>query len=500
MITYRLDQEPWIPVKLTNGTQTEVSLSEVFRQAQEIRAIAGNPPEVAVLHRLLLAIFQRAVPLQGDDPWEEAYQQPANPLGVAAEYVTRLGPTCFDLFHPENPFMQHPRLAPGDKPMAVILYDRAAGNNPVFLDASQEAGATSIPSGIAARALLVNMAFGGSHPDKSNPLSSGKENTMYAGPLCARMVVIVEGQNLAQNLLLNSLVEEKVGTAAWERQMAEHPKKSKAEGIADRYTRTTRFVRLRPSHDGRHCLSVALHMGEQIEESDEPDDPMMPLYVAKDGKFKVQRLDPERALWRSSHVLFNAQADPKNGRPARALAQLRRLASTGLIPSDQAVGLRVVGVAGNAQGPTTELWRDEVLPFSLSLVQDDAAYARLEQAVKLAHDAEEKLRKRIYRFAARYLQAAIPNPDPKDVARLAESLDPGHHRFWSALAPEGEKLGLAKIDPEKWQETVNAASNRAYEQAVNRIPVSGRRLQAQYLKDSTASSTKSKKASVKTPS
>lgn len=485
MPSYRLDLEPWIPVQWKDGRNGEVSLTDIFRQAPLIRRIQGTPLEVAVLHRLIFAIFHRAHPLDSYSDWLLAWGDPSAPLESAAQYVSELGKECFDLYHMDRPFMQHPRLLPGDKPLAVLQYERAQGNNPVFLDASQEGDQLPISSSTAARALLVNMAFGGSHPDKCNPLSTGKENTMYAGPLCARLVVILEGLTLVQTLLLNRIIGKPVGRPAWERPMPNHPITTESEGIADRYTRTTRFIRLRPSESGQECLSVALHMGERIEEGDKPEDPMMPLYLASDKKQKVQRLYTDRAVWRSSHVLLNLESGQEKLVPAAAMEQFGRLCARYLETPPES-SLRVVGVAGNAQGPTTDIWRDESLPFRISLGEDSLLAANLTVAVKFAETEAEALKKRLYSFAKRYMEAAVPNPDKKDVIRLAESLAPGLASYWAELAHDGERLGLGVTSKESWEEKVRIASKKTFEQAVEMLPVSGRRLQAQYGRASSA--------------
>jgi CRISPR system Cascade subunit CasA len=486
MPSYRLDLEPWIPVQWKDGRNGEVSLADIFRQAPLIRRIQGTPLEVAVLHRLIFAIFHRAHPLESSSSWLQAWDDRSAPLESATQYVSERGKECFDLYHRDRPFMQHPRLLPGDKPVAVLQYERAQGNNPVFLDASQEGDQLTISSATAARALLVNMAFGGSHPDKSNPLSTGKEDTMYAGPLCARLVVILEGSTLDQTLLLNRIIGEPVGRPAWERPMPDHPTSTESEGIADRYSRTTRFIRLRLSESGQECRSVALHMGERIEEGDEPEDPMMPQYFAEsDKKMKVQRLHADKALWRSSNVLLSMRPEDRKCRPARALAQFGELCAEYIDPP-VGINLRVTGVAGNAQGPTTDIWRDECLPFCVAVRGDTDLAANIMAAIEFAETEAEALKKRLYSFAKRYMEAAVPNPDKKDVIRLSESLAPGLASYWAELAHDGERLGLGVTSKESWEEKVRIASKKTFEQAVEMLPVSGRRLQAQYGRASSA--------------
>lgn len=495
MPSFPLDQSPWIPVEMLDGSTQEVSLSGALSEAHRIRRLAGSPLEAAVLHRLLLAILHWACDVPDPDAWAALWQEPRSAMNAALERI-RKESGIFDLYDDERPFLQHPLLAPGTKPMAVLLYDRAQGNNPVFLDASTEDDALPASSAESARGLLVNLAFGGAHPDKSSPLSRGKDNTMFAGPLCARLIVVVEGQNLAKTLVLNLLYGEKAGKPAWERLVPPHPGKTLSEGLADRYTRLTRFIRLLPSEDGSQAISTALHMGEALDDDPElPQDPMIPQYLAADKKMKVQRLDPDRALWRSSHVLLNCKSKDV-ARPAKAMEQLAALAAIREINEKEPVGLRVLGVAGNAQGPKTDLWRDEILPFSLSVVADDNRFTRLVEAVSFAEEEGQKLRRRIYSFALRYLKTAQPNPDPKDVQQLCDELAPGLNDYWSVLAPQGEELGLGQIERAEWEKTVTSASRAAYEKAVEGIPPSGRRYRAQFERASSAektAKTKSKK-------
>ena len=481
---------------MISGHTTEVSLRDVFADAENIRRLTGNPLEVAALMRLLLAIGLQVCNPKNDDEWIAAWKDRHAIVAGMAQYVADHAES-FDLYDPNRPFSQHPKLTPGTKPLAVLEYDRAQGNNPVFLDASTEAAVLPIPSGAAARALLVNLSFGGSHPDKSNPLSSGKENTMYAGPLCARLIAIVEGEDLCKTLILNLVVGKRAGPPSWIRAIPNKPGKAESDGPSDLYTRLTRFVRLLPSEDGQFARSVALHMGEQVAgDEDIPSDPMIPMYLSRsDKKYKVLRLEPGKALWRSAGVLLCTR-DREDAKPIRALAQLAPHVAFGDFPRSEKVGLRVVGVAGNAQGPKTELWRDESLPFDLSIVTDEQKFNEALRAIELAESEGSALRKRVYGFAMRYLQGAIPNPDKGDVAKLADELAPDLYDYWSAIAPRGESLAIAPVDELEWAAFVKKSAQTAFDIAMNRLPPSARRFHAECsrnIDDATRSSIRKEK-------
>ena len=59
-VSFNLTMQPWIPCLADNGMQVELSLSQCFAQAHELRELGGESPLVTVaLYRLLLAILHR---------------------------------------------------------------------------------------------------------------------------------------------------------------------------------------------------------------------------------------------------------------------------------------------------------------------------------------------------------------------------------------------------------------------------------------------------------
>lgn len=482
MPSYRLDTQPWIPVVLKTGTPAEVSLLDAIERAPGIRTIAGNPLEVAVLARLLVAIAHAVRQPQDPYEWLDIWHN-RRPLldDMAAHVVENAG--LFDLYDPERPFAQHPRLPVPGGPPALLEYERAQGNNPVFLDHSRVSDPVPLPSAAAARALLVTHSYGGSGTGGLNPLNSGKKDQMRAGPLCARLIALLEGEDLAKTIVLNLASDAKPSKPGWLRERADAPGQTPPDGPADLYTRATRSARLLPSEDGLTCTAVSLFMGEAVAGADDGgDDPMIPRYLASDKKFKALRLSGDRAMWRSAHVLLTAAEKPF-ARPVRALEQLRPLASDGLVSTEEPVRLRVLGVEANAQGPATDLWRDETLPFGLSVLTDDARYAALERAVAGAEETARKLRGRLYRFALAYLRnGGDSSPDSKDAGRLADELAPNLAGFWSGIGPRGERIALDDFDDAAWEKELAAASERAFRKAIDRLPPDARRLRAEFAR------------------
>jgi CRISPR system Cascade subunit CasA len=481
MPSYNLTERSWIPVLLKDGTSTEVSLLGAIEGASGIARISGNPLEAAVLHRLLLAIALRVSAPKDPGEWLKLWADRGALMHAMSNYL-RANTEAFDLYSRERPFAQNPRLPPPTRTPAELVYERARGNNPVFLDGSVVADPKTLSSDQAARSLLVAHAFGGSGTGGLNPLNGNKKDTMYAGPLCARMIALLEGEDLSETLLLNLTVGQKAGQPCWERTQKDTPMQTRPEGLCDLYTRATRNILLEPSPDGEYCERVVIAMGESVlSEEGSDDDPLIPRYFSKvDKKFKALRVNPAKALWRNSQVLLVPEATDVE-KPLASIALLRVLIiSRGAMKERGEIRLRAIGVAANAQGPVTDLWLDESLSFSLGLFSPGNGYQSLLSLVEKAESEANTLRRQLSTFAARYVSNGGGSPDPKDLSRLIEEICPGLNSYWMSLAPEGERLALDPPEPEAWNKRVVKVRQRAYQEAIDQLPVDGRRLRAQF--------------------
>lgn len=493
MPSYNLAERAWIPVQTTDGTGQELSLKQVITGAHQLARITGNPLEAAVLFRLLLAIAHQVCELEDRDSWLEVWQNQEPLQNRMAAYVAEHHDK-FDLYGRPRPFAQHPGLPEPNRTPAEIVYDRAQGNNPVFLDASIVAEANPIPSALAARSLLVTHAYGGSGTGGNNPLNGGKKDTMFAGPLCARMIAILEGENLLESIILNLAYGRKAGKPAWERPLSEIPGLTKPTGLSDLYTRTTRNALLAPSEDGEFCVGVAVRMGQGLDSAEDgSDDPLIPVYyVSKDKVFKALRQSTEKALWRNSEDLL-VPAAAADTRPLASIANINNLISSDDLGKKGRMRLRTLGIAANAQGPVSELWRDEALPFHLSLFQTGNGYAQLSRAMQMAEFAADQFRRRLYIFATEYVCNGGSAPDPKDVKRLQDELSPGLQDFWMKIGPQGEQLALAPPNEVEWEKTCLDASNAAYKDAINRLAPDARRYRAEFARSGNPSEKSKKK-------
>ena len=188
-------------------------------------------------------------------------------------------------------------------------------------------------------------------------------------------------------------------------------------------------------------------------------------------------------MWRSAHV-FLATA----GRPFALISQLQKLHVRGLV--DCAAGsLRIVGIAGDRGKVKHYFWRDETLPFGLSVIADDRRYADLERAIRDAGDAERSLGRRLKRFAQSYLglDKATTEEDGtkkrgdskkkaeiirgfigelvgfRKVKRGKESVTiPLYTDFWSEIAPLGERIACDGFAESRWAEILKKASEAVF--------------------------------------
>lgn len=102
---YSLLDEPWIPVRLLDGTIADVGLLELLRRTTEIADLACELPTQSIaIQRLVLAIAYRVVPPRDARDWARQWDEGA-PTEQMIEYLERWRDR-FYLFGGCFPFMQ----------------------------------------------------------------------------------------------------------------------------------------------------------------------------------------------------------------------------------------------------------------------------------------------------------------------------------------------------------------------------------------------------------
>lgn len=469
MATFRLDCEPWIPILRVDGTSVEVSLTEVFTKAGEISELDGTPLEVAAITRFLLAICHLTETPTSLNGWHTLWTQRASYMKRCADYVENHS-SVWDLFNPKLPFGQEPGLEKTLNPAHILVYEAARKNNLVLADHSIEDLPARIRASKLARGLITTNAYAG---------SSG--GGYRSGPLAMRSVAVLCGSTLDETLLLNLLVQSQQPSEFEWTEYGHLSKHDFPQDIVHRYLWTSRRVLLNPEPSHASARTMLLAPGNEMSEVERRLDPMVvQRRDAKGTDLVPLRLEADRALWRNAHVILSAN-DQQPG--LECLKQLSRLANRGLIPLEAPVYIRVCAVAGDAQGPSSELWRDERLPFGLSILIKDDLFARVVRAVEYAEKNAQNLRKRIYGFCLRYIKdGADSTPDKTDISRLSDELAPNLTAYWSRLAQYGERIACDDFDEETWKKLVNDATNAAFRCAVHRLPPTSRRFRAEFAR------------------
>lgn len=532
MPSFRLDKEPWIPVVRLDGSADELSLTEVFEQADQLASLIGTPLEVAAILRLLLGIGQVACAPNNFEEWSKFWDDPSSFATKCREYLA--ANQVWDLFDPDRPFLQDPRLrgcvlnggeirAAALEPVEPTFLNRGKLGTDAFIWHPAGAQLKLTPSE-AARSLLVTHAFAVGGTGTPNPLipkaKSGQDDKYSKSSLLAQSIVaFAETSPLDRLLLLNLLTAQKPGTPGWEFRPVESREPVASTGIADRYTRPAAAVLLEAQADGtvsHACVTI----GPTFADEDSLDDPMVPHINVKDG-YRPLRLDRSRALWRSAHVLL-----AESERPLAILSQLRRLATRGKL-TGVSVGLRIVGIGGEPGKVKHYLWRDERLPLGVPVLSEDESgnsrRAVLLQTISAAEHERNRLRARLARFAWSYLGLEAPaeedrikspeseSPEQEDAGELsgyarkkeeAEKVRgflgelvgfekqkrgkdtvtvPLFNDFWAMLAPMGERIARDDFDEKRWVELLKTAANTAFRNAIDRLPPDARRFRAQTL-------------------
>ncbi|MEV0537900.1 type I-E CRISPR-associated protein Cse1/CasA [Kitasatospora sp. NPDC050463] len=463
---FDLTQQAWIPVQLTDGSERELSLSEVFTHAGRIRRLAGDlPTQDFALTRLLLAIVHDALAGPGDvEDWAELWEDPS-PFAPVLPYLERHRGR-FDLLHPTAPFFQTAGLRTGKDevfPLNRIVADVPNGN-PFFT--ARFPGAARISFAEAARWVVHAQAYDTSGiktgvvgDPRAKAGKAYPQGTAWAGGLGG---VLAEGENLRETLLLNLIAADHWSTVrgdlpAWRRDPvgpgAAADLASRPTGPRDLYTWQSRRIRLHADSDGVH--GVVLTYGDPLAPQNmHTVEPMTGWRRSQAQEKKLGRplvympreVDPARAAWRGLGSLIAAAAPTSGAAAGDAAAELRpglvhwlaRLEADRILPKGRLMRLRTFGaVYGTQQSVIDEISGDAVA-FALVLLSEvDQRLGRA--AVDAASDADLAVRA-LGDLAGDIARAAgSESQTPRLTARDAgfAALD-GPYRLWLAGIREGD--------------------------------------------------------------
>ncbi|MFF9778470.1 type I-E CRISPR-associated protein Cse1/CasA [Streptomyces sp. NPDC013978] len=408
-----MTERSWIPVLRHDGGQDELSLREVFAQADSLRQIVGDVPtqEFALL-RLLLAIAHDALDGPQDlDGWAELWAD-ADSFAPVAAYLDEHRDR-FDLLHPLTPFFQVADLRTArDEVFSLNRIVADVPNGEPFFSARMPT-VDRLGFAEAARWVVHAHAYDTSGIKTGtvgdDRAKSGKVYPLGVGWAGTLGGLFAEGDSVRETLLLNLVAADTTGLRidgddrpAWRREPcgASAAANRHASGVRDLYTWQTRRMRLHFDEDGVH--GVVLSYGDPLAAHNmHTREPMTAWRRSKAQEKKrgealvylPREHDPSRSVWRGlSSLIAERQVVGQGAEAASALRPgvlewVARLVTEGELPRGFLIRARVVGaVYGTQQSVIDEIVDDRLAMAVLLLHRQDREYA--QQAIDAVGDAE----------------------------------------------------------------------------------------------------------------
>ncbi|MFO0613173.1 MAG: type I-E CRISPR-associated protein Cse1/CasA [Polyangiaceae bacterium] len=477
---FDLLDEPWIPCERLDGRVEEFGLRDVLAHAHSLARISDGSPLVTImLHRLLLAILDRALAPADRAAWVALWNAPVLPGAPIGSYFERWGHR-FRLFDPARPFLQvvdlekklqSERGDPGERMLLWRMIIETSSHSSAAVHFERVPEDPRLSAAEAARGLLgfIGYAQGGRI---QNEAASWKGGALRGGA-----AVLAMGADLRQTLLLNLLYGPRIpdDLPPWEREREIGRLERNATGPIDQLLFPVRRVQLFPQRDAdglsvRECITAA---GERM--ADAPGDPQFAYFVRDKTKGPVAlRFDEERAVWRDSTALFDAASGSDQNRPPLAVVQVSSLVVNGVLPRSARYRLGLFGMATDQA--RILLWRAEQVPLPASMLVDPDRVEALRSAIELAEQVGRGLDTQVLFFlCTRHLSIGDRKPDTKDVTALKSAL--GTLAFyWSSVGndfPSWLSM-LARVeDPEtaldRWKIDLRTHANAAFQDAASRL-------------------------------
>jgi CRISPR system Cascade subunit CasA len=424
MSRFNLIDEKWIPVRFPDGSHDELGIRDTLLRANEIAAIEDpSPLVVAALHRFLLAVLYRA--LHGPTDIDQA--KALFKEGLRSEKITAYLERWRDrfwLFDDRYPFEQVPTFEPKTwRAWTVLAAEHNADNAKVLFDHVDVEAPGSISEGAASRWILATQTFS---------VSCGKSELSHTGtaPSATAAMALPLGRNLHDTLLLSLVPQNREVTASdlplWERspELAERLKEGMErpeDGLADRYTWSTRSIRLEPSGSGG-IGKLAFASGVGNSSSDQTD-PMLGYRIdEKRGKLPIQFR--ERGLWRD----FDSLLPDESGLAPKVIEH-----ATALTRSDRDRFPRSVILLGQANNKAKiEYWRMERYALPEALAGNRFIRTQIRELLKDAEETHKSLSLACRSFARDVVSRGGRDPAPKDVRAFVEQMAV-NSLYWSTL-------------------------------------------------------------------
>lgn len=474
--TYNLLDEPWIQALDLDGQVTSVSVREAITRAGSLRRLAGElPTQDAAILRLILAVLHRALPVEGDDEvvmdtWGQWWRAGSVPTQQVLEYLDEWHDR-FDLLGGDHPFFQVPDLhtASGSTSgLGKVIADLPAGHK--FFTNRAGAGAEWLSRSEGARWLVHCQAFDPSGIKTGavgDPRVKGGRGypigTGWSGNLG---VVVLEGSDLSQTLLLNLVLERKSAdddTPPWEIDdwTAAPTGSDSPRGPAQAMTWQARRIRL--IHRGDRVDDVIISNGDALRVRNQQHVETMSAWrrsAAQEKKhgealaYMPQEHRLDRAIWRGLDSLVAAApvgAGSSRGETALRSANISWVAAlrrAGHLQGEDPVSIQTVGVVYGSNSSVI----DTVVSDRITLQTQVLAEPDLQDAaVRAARTAE--VGARLVGQLAGNLARAEGRERDGEVRTATEDAFQRFDPMFRAWASSLKAQGLAAYE-EDWREQV----------------------------------------------
>jgi len=489
---FNLLDEPWLPVRLADGSVRSVGLLDAMRLSPEITALAEtSPPSLIAEYRLLLAVVHRAL-TQARGTWKDSdrlrWFRDGLPVDELCGYLEAWRER-FWVFHAEHPFLQVAALAAAEetrdkhKPWTQMSLASANGNTPVVFDHAVDTDPAPISWQLALAHLLGFLQF------TPGGLVKTLRDADKAGALVNTAAVLPVGESLAHTLCL-ALHPPQSSHAppdlpAWERApltLAElRGDPVLASGPNDRYTRQSRAVLLQSEADGQ-VRWLRFAAGYALGEDPQRPDPMACFRTGSADLVRVTFTEG-RAAWRDLPALVPAPQGAES--TSYRAAQVVEAAASLHAAMGRGRRHQPLLVAGLASDKAKLLrWRLEQFPLPQAMLAVPDCTRELRAQMALAEDVHRFLRG----LAADLVLGTLPDPKSKDAQGRARELvarSPLTSTYFAAAERQLWALmdRIAERDPDGasalWQCTLDGAARLAWDRLLNLLGMSALVLQSE---------------------
>jgi CRISPR system Cascade subunit CasA len=389
---------PWLPVH-RGADVAVVGLRELFHRAHEFDDLAVPvPPAASGLWRILYAITARITGLDDPDGWadrqEELYDRGSFDAERVDEYLDRYRDR-FDLFHPQRPWLQDPRLAEQCAKTSganKLVFDRPAGNTQVWFGHYTDADPVPVSAAEAAWYLVAQLYYGASGRCTSRQVVGEKLANTNAGPLRGVMSYHPLGRSAFESLVLGVPApmgrNEEPDLCPWERADLPDPTGGPIPVTWPGGLVTGRFqhaLLLVPAPGGQSVTDAYVTWGRRL-----PAGPVRDPYVvqrfSKEGRPYALPADGARALWRDVDALLADLTDDAGS----AMWSKRPEIISSAADLDSEVRVRAYGFDQDGQAKDRQ-WFTAITPPILRLLRDREAVIEIETLHKRAERISRRL-------------------------------------------------------------------------------------------------------------